>query len=183
MPIDGTNGDYEVSNYGNVRSLDRSSENRNGVVSSIRGKTLSQATDRWGYKTVILRIDKKSKTFRVHRLVAIAFIPRIPGKDFIDHIDNNKSNNHYSNLRWVTRSENALNPITLARQKEKCLLRRYESAKTVYQYTADKHFIKSYSSISEAARENNLIKSGIRKAAKGRYKTCGGFVWSLYKFE
>lgn len=61
------------------------------------------------YKYVNLRQDKRHKLIRVHRLVALAFLPTIEGKAFVDHIDRDKMNNDLSNLRWVTRSENHRN--------------------------------------------------------------------------
>lgn len=182
MPIDGTNGAYEVSNSGQVRSVTRSSNSCNGIMHIISGRVLKQGIDRYGYRTVVLRIDKINKTFRVHRLVANAFLPRTLGKDYIDHIDTNKSNNHYTNLRWVTRSENERNPITYAKRIQRNLTREglYSStAKKVYQYTQDGHLINEYPSMGEAARQNKLGKSGIRFAIQGKYKKCGGFIWTL----
>mgnify|MGYP000137201981 FL=1 len=61
------------------------------------------------YKYVNLRQDKRHKLIRVHRLVALAFLPVVEGKDFVDHIDRDKMNNVASNLRWATASENQRN--------------------------------------------------------------------------
>jgi hypothetical protein len=58
-----------------------------------------------GYKCVNLNGDE----FRVHRLVAIHYIPNPNKYDEVDHIDRNKLNNHVENLRWVNRSINSLN--------------------------------------------------------------------------
>lgn len=61
------------------------------------------------YKYVNLRQDKRHKLIRVHRLVALAFLPAVEGKAFVDHIDRDKFNNDASNLRWATASENQRN--------------------------------------------------------------------------
>ena len=61
------------------------------------------------YKYVNLRQDKRHKLIRVHRLVALAFLPVVEGKAFVDHIDRDKFNNNASNLRWATASENQVN--------------------------------------------------------------------------
>jgi len=61
------------------------------------------------YKYVNLRQDKQRKLIRVHRLVALAFLPAVEGKAFVDHIDRDKMNNKASNLRWATASENQRN--------------------------------------------------------------------------
>lgn len=61
------------------------------------------------YKYVNLQRDKQRKLLRVHRLVALAFLPVVEGKAFVDHIDRDKMNNDLSNLRWATASENQRN--------------------------------------------------------------------------
>jgi len=74
------------------------------------GKEVSQVlTGEPQYKYVNLRQDKRHKLIRVHRLVALAFLPTIEGKAFVDHIDRDKMNNNASNLRWATASENQRN--------------------------------------------------------------------------
>ena len=54
----------------------------------------------------------------VHRMVAELFVPNPENKPFVDHIDTNRLNNHFSNLRWVTQTENMNNPLTKKRMKE-----------------------------------------------------------------
>jgi len=62
-----------------------------------------------GYLYVNLQAEDKRKLVRVHRLVAEAFCQREEGKDIVDHIDQDKFNNHYSNLRWTCRKGNMRN--------------------------------------------------------------------------
>ena len=59
-----------------------------------------------GYLYVGLLGERKKKNYTIHRLVALHYIPNPEGKPEVDHIDRNKANNHISNLRWVTSSEN-----------------------------------------------------------------------------
>lgn len=74
------------------------------------GKEVSQVlTGETQYKYVNLRKDGSRKLIRVHRLVALAFLPAVEGKAFVDHIDRDKMNNVASNLRWTTASENQVN--------------------------------------------------------------------------
>lgn len=68
-----------------------------------------------GYEQVQLVSAGKLKMMLVHRLVALAFIPLEEGKDYVDHIDGNRSNNSVTNLRWCTKLENNNNPITKER--------------------------------------------------------------------
>ena len=62
-----------------------------------------------GYLNIKLCKNNKPKTFRFHRLLAIAFIPNPENKPDVDHIDRNRSNNNLENLHWVTKLENLQN--------------------------------------------------------------------------
>jgi len=62
-----------------------------------------------GYYAVCLCKNCKRKLCKIHRLVALHYIQLVDGKDMVDHIDRNKTNNDISNLRWVNRSENMIN--------------------------------------------------------------------------
>lgn len=90
---------YEVSNFGRVK------KKNNGRILKLQEHN--------GYKRVYLYVNGKQKKRRVHRLVAIAFIgmPKDENKLFVNHIDGNKSNNHVSNLEWVTHKENIYHAI------------------------------------------------------------------------
>lgn len=86
----------------------------NGVVVNItsncckKPNVLKIAHGSGGYLTLNYSIDNNTREFQqVHRLVADAFIPKIQGKDIVNHIDGNKHNNNVSNLEWCTSSENS----------------------------------------------------------------------------
>ena len=102
--VPGYIGLYKVSNYGRVKS----------VKKQLVLKTSGSGNR---YKTVAL-CNGMRKTFRLHRLVAAAFIPNPDNKPCIDHIDGDRANNHADNLRWVTYLENNNNPITKKRLSE-----------------------------------------------------------------
>lgn len=103
---------YEVSNLGNVRSLDRKCTFK-GTVSIRKGCLLKKRIDKDGYCNFILCKDGKIKSFKAHRLVAEAFIPNEDNKPQIDHINTIRTDNRVENLRWVTPLENSNNPLTL----------------------------------------------------------------------
>jgi hypothetical protein len=82
----------------------------NGSVYSIRNKCFLKIQDNGnGYKKLSLNINGKIKQVYIHRLVAKHFIPNPNNYKYVDHIDRDKTNNHCSNLRWVTASENTRN--------------------------------------------------------------------------
>jgi hypothetical protein len=104
----GYEGLYQVSSCGNVKSLSRTITKGN-ITYVTKDKLLKQSLDNVGYPYVNLSDYKKQKTFRVHRLVAIAFLNHTPNKYdglLVDHIDNNKLNNNLSNLQLLSNREN-----------------------------------------------------------------------------
>lgn len=96
--IEGYEGKYQVSNFGNVRSL----KYRNQNIS----KNLTPQTSHKGYKVVNLMEGGKNKFALVHRLVAMAFVDNPNNYPIVNHKDENPQNNHVDNLEWCTYSYN-----------------------------------------------------------------------------
>ena len=86
---------YQVSTYGRVKSF-----KRGGI------KILKPDVNRKGYLFVALYKNGKRTFFKIHRLVALAFVPNPENKPQVNHIDGNKLNNFVGNLEWVTNSQN-----------------------------------------------------------------------------
>lgn len=108
--IEGYEGLYQVSNTGQVKSLNYKGH---GVV-----KLLKQDIIHNGYKRVSLVKNGKKKNYLVHRLVAIAFLPNPHGYKEINHIDENKVNNMISNLEWCSRKYNMNYGTVIKRSSE-----------------------------------------------------------------
>lgn len=102
-------GLYEVSNFGRVRSLDRTRKALNNSIAKLTGRILSPGVVKSGYLTVALTKEGKAKTFTIHQLVAIAFLNHKPCgyKLIVDHRDNNPLNNTVDNLQIVTQRKNS----------------------------------------------------------------------------
>lgn len=102
LPIPGYEGMYEASDHGRIRSLDRTIT-RNGRPSKLQGRVLTPLTSsKYGYLKVGL--GRGNLKF-VHRLVAESFLGDGTGLD-VDHRDGDPTNNHLSNLRYLTHAEN-----------------------------------------------------------------------------
>jgi hypothetical protein len=126
--VQGYEGLYQVSNLGRVKSLSHVNYLGRLRQECILGNRLS---DR-GYHTAVLYNNGKSKSFRVHRLVANAFIENPNNKPHVNHIDGVKSNNLVSNLEWVTISENQKHAFKTGLNKVNC--KRDSTGKFVKNY-------------------------------------------------
>ena len=118
-PIVEYEGLYEVSNLGHVRSYVPHTLRLKGAPIQLKPIIVA------GYACVNLykRVDGKrvQKMFKIHRLVAQAFIPNPDNKPCIDHINTDKLDNSVDNLKWCDHKENNNNPITVQRNREKTL--------------------------------------------------------------
>lgn len=109
-PIPGYEGLYEVSNRGQVRSLDQVLNRKHGTV-KWPGRVLKPQRGSKGHYGVNLCRQGSSKTHYIHKLVAQAYIPNTEGFPLVRHLDDVKENNRVENLAWGTHKDNALDAI------------------------------------------------------------------------
>lgn len=99
-------GYYQVSNFGNVRSLDRIVNKPNSISYLRKGKMCKLSKSNLGYMTIGFTVNNKKVNKYVHRLVAEVFITNMNNYPQVNHIDCNKTNNIVYNLEWCTNSQN-----------------------------------------------------------------------------
>jgi hypothetical protein len=113
--VQGYEDHYQISSLGRVRSKDVHGNrcptcNR---TSKKKGRIRKLAVNTGGYLAVSLGKGESSKNHRVHRLVALHFVPRVDGKPEVNHKDGDKVNNRADNLEWVTNLENIQHAVRL----------------------------------------------------------------------
>jgi alpha-N-acetylglucosamine transferase len=181
-PIVGYEGYYEISNHGNVRSINRFLINKNGIELYFKSKNLRPAINRDGYLQVGLSKNSKTNSYCIHHLEGIAFISNPENKPTINHIDGIKTNNYIDNLEWATKSEQAIHSLKYKlRTMPNAWIGKFGSkhcaSKKVDQYTKADIFIITHDSIIEASKITNTNKSSIGFVCKGKKKTAGGYIW------
>lgn len=106
--IMGYEGLYKISNFGRIKSLDRFILRKTGILSRIKEKILKQNINNWGYLLVNLYKNTNAKSIKIHRFVAIHFIPNPSNLPEVNHIDGIKTNNKLENLEWSNKSLNQI---------------------------------------------------------------------------
>lgn len=179
--VPGYVGIYQVSNYGRIKSLSRHIYRKNGQISKLQEKILSPGIDKYGYYIVVLCNGKK-ETKTIHRIVALSFINNPNNLPEIDHKDGNRKNNKVENLRWVTRKENANNPISILRYSHTAKqIQNYKYLMKSVKQIKDGKVIAEYESMRDAERKTKIAHSSIKKTITGKLKNAGGFQWEYKK--
>lgn len=171
-PIAGYEGLYEVSNLGQVRSLDRIIKRRDGSIVLYKGMIMKQQIKKKKRYGIILYKNNTQRNFMVHRLVAEAFIPNPKHLETVNHKDENPFNNNVDNLEWMTNRENLLYGTRTERGKKKQQIK-------VEKLTKDLEHVEYYDSLTEAAIKNNAYISNISNAIHGKHKSCVGYIWRI----
>ena len=153
--IEGYEGLYQISNMGRVKAL------KKGII---RKPRLGR-----GYLYLNLCKNGMKKTFKIHRLVAKAFIPNPQNLKCVNHKDENKLNNVVYNLEWCTFKYNTNYGTSLKRRAE-------TQTRNIYQYDFNGKLIKIWHGLNEV-KKSGMSPSAISSCCNKIYKTSYGFIW------
>jgi hypothetical protein len=134
---------YFISNYGRIK-------NNKAEICKLKPNP-------HGY----IKISINKKSYSVHRLVALAFIPNTENKEFVNHIDGNKTNNNLINLEWATCAENNLHKINSGLSN---------TTKKVIQYDINMNKLNEFISIRDASKKLNLLTTTITNSCNNKIK-------------
>lgn len=158
--IEGYGGFYQVSNYGKVKSTNYKKTGKEKILKSF----LSD-----GYNVLSLSKNGQYKTFKVHRLVANAFIDNINNKPQVNHLNGIKTDNRVENLEWATNRENVIHSYNVLKrvitQDTRNKIALYRMKKVLDTKTGA-----IFSSTIEASLYFKLDKFRLRKMLNGQIK-------------
>lgn len=175
---------YQVSNKGRIRSLDRyqinhgTPQKRLGSIKHLREKNN-------GYYVTDLYKNGKQKTVHIHRLVANAFLTKIAGKNTVNHINGDKSNNKVENLEWATPEEQNNHFYSHHLKSENSIKKSIKAMNEANSRKVERIEDKIvFDSMSEAARfvgKSNGVPLIARSCKSRGHYMAYGFHWKYYK--
>lgn len=180
--IEGYEGLYQVSSLGRVRTLPKpmfygASSNVRNHESAIRAMRIMKARKKLnGYLQISLFRNGKPRTFTIHRLVAKTFLPNPHKYPYINHKDEDKSNNTVDNLEWCTPSYN-IHYGSAIQKLSKAKTNHPSMSKPVLQFNLDGRFVAEYPSANEAARVTGVKQGNISSCCNHTTKSTNGFIW------
>ena len=177
--IQGYEGIYQISSFGNVKSLERIIKHPNCDYHQ-KERILKQTLDGGGYPLVGLHKDGVVKKIHVHRLVALAFVERKDLSLEVNHIDENKQNNSADNLEWVTRLENEFHGTKRQRQRANTdySIIAKKNSKKILQLDLNQNVIREWNSLKDIHEHLGYSCGNISLCCNGKYtKPLYGYYW------
>ena len=172
--IPGYEGFYQISSTGTVRGLDRIVKSHSNTKRICKGRIMNPVLGKHGYYSIELNKLGHAKLWRVHRLVAMTFIPNPKKKPAINHKDCNKKNNRASNLEWCTLKENAQHALANG-------LMKFKTPKRIAQYDINGRLIKIWPT-QKYINAPGVSPACVSAVLQGKIK-CGmhkGFQWKYF---
>jgi len=176
--IEGYEGKYQISNYGNVKS-----NTRWGKGKILKGGKTKGNPQPYRFVVLVKTGRKDAKNFYIHRLVAKYFCDNPNGYNEVNHIDGNTFNNRFDNLEWCTHKQNMENAnkrgaLVDGHSSERGA--KHPNAKAVLQYTMDGVFVKEWGSVNQIMRETGIPANAIFRVCSDKYPhehSAKGYRW------
>lgn len=159
--LKGFEGAYQVSDQGNVRSVERAIHHKDGKITRHKQRVLKQSTNKRGYKVVYPTKASQKTSILVHRAVCEAFWPNLLELPEVNHKDEDKTNNNFDNLEWCDTAYN----VDYS-QSHSCKLISPEGE------------VVEVTNYSKFSRENGLSNGKISMLVNGTRKSHKG--WTLH---
>ena len=172
-PLEGWERLYEISNRGDVKSVERTVRNGKGYR-IVAERILKASKNSGGYLQVHLSKDGKGKFYLVHRLVAEVFLDNPMGYTEVNHLDEDKTNNCADNLEWCSRSYN-LSYNDRAKKAGKKAGKKL--SKPVIAIDVRTGLIIEFASAQEASRQIGINHGNICACCNGKRNSAGNFYW------
>ena len=180
--VKGYEGFYQISTFGNVKSLSRQVRHSNGGPKILKERMLkTRVNGKSGYREVGLSKDGKQKYHLIHKLVAEAFINNPNQLPVVNHIDGCKTNNDISNLEWCTYGENIKHAFVNGLSHNNMTDEIAEAGHRVQRKQVrciEDNLV--FNSISEAAVYYGIYTSNLSRVCNGKLKTAGGKHFEFY---
>lgn len=145
-----------------------------GKLFGYQGRELADTLNSNGYVHNVLSTEQGRKGFQRHRLVALAFIPNSESKEQVNHIDENKLNNHVSNLEWCTVAENNNHGTRNERISNTAI--NGKQSKSVVGTCVETGQQIEFPSTMEAARQG-FHQGNLASCCRGERNTHKGYTW------
>lgn len=159
----------EASNLGKIRTKDRYVTCKNGVRRLVKGRVLKQYLLSCGYLYVMFKMNGKTISLSVHRVVAITFLPNPNNLPEVNHKDNNRTNNSVSNLEWCSRKYNEDYKKNFGTSQAEVF------GRPVFAVNLETGKVLRFETQSEAARQLSIDVRDINNVIKGKQKTAHGY--------
>lgn len=179
-PVIGYEDLYMISSYGRVVALKYIRPFYNNASITQEPKLVKIIKNKYGYMKVRLSKNKKRQEYSVHRLVALNFIPNPDSKPEVDHIDTIRSNNHVSNLRWVTKIENMNNPLSRKNisSNHYCLGKKgLDNPFSIKIIRIDRNGNTKIYPSTRSVKQDGFTQSNVLKCCKKEHKQHKGYKW------
>lgn len=158
--IVGYNSVYQISNFGNVKSINYHRSGKEKIIKPLKRKD--------GYLKVILYNNGKTKSYFIHRLVAQAFLNNPNNYEYVNHKDENKENNHIDNLEFCSAQYN---------NTYKKYNRGKRNKSKINQFDLKKNLVNKWNSLKEIKNNTNYSYYGIFNCLHNRQITSNNFIW------